>query len=232
MVGGNEPDLALELFVSVAPFWEYAGRRWEGVDWARKVFGLVEGVESGLAVRAATMAGWLAVSHDAPRVAAEAQQAMEKARRLGDDAGFHRAQVMLAWVTLHSDIATAAGLLSEAITFFERSGDRWWQALALLRRSDLVPNGRSDAARARSLLRALGDMHLYLAATRFLTSVALLEGDIDGAESFSRSKRGSSPGGWPTDTRKPKRFDPWDGSRCAATISSQPRSTIRRPSPS
>lgn len=185
----NEPDLALELFVSVAPFWEYAGRRWEGVDWARKVFGLVEGVESGLAVRAATMAGWLAVSHDAPLVAAEAQQAMEKARRLGDDAGFHRAQVMLAWVTLHSDIATAAGLLSEAITFFERSGDRWWQALALLRRSDLVPNGRSDAARARSLLRALGDMHLYLAATRFLTSVALLEGDIDGAESFAVEAR-------------------------------------------
>ncbi|HEX7097691.1 MAG TPA: LuxR C-terminal-related transcriptional regulator [Acidimicrobiia bacterium] len=185
----NQPDLALKLFVSVAPFWEYTGRRWEGVDWARKVFDLVEGVESRLAVRAATMAGWLAVSHDAPLVAAEAQQAMEKARRIGDDAGFHRAQVILAWVTLHSDIATAIGLLSEAITFFESTGDRWWQALALLRRSDLVPSGRSDAATARSLLRAVGDMHLYLMATRFLTSAALLEGDIDGAESFAIEAR-------------------------------------------
>lgn len=185
----NEPELALEIFTSIALFWEYTGRRWEGVDWARKVLDLVEGVKSSQAVRAATMAGWLTVSHDAPLVASRARKTMETALGVGDESGFHRAGVVLAWVTLHSDTRTAIELLSQAIDFFESKGDRWWQALALLRRSDLIPEGRSDAAAARRLLRAVGDMHLYLMATRFLTAAALLEGDVDGAESFATEAR-------------------------------------------
>src|SRR5690606_32744742 len=68
----------------------------------------------------------------------------------------------------------------EAVEYFSASGDTWWEAFTRARRSDIARNAE-DARRARELFRDLGDLHCCLIASRFATTVAILEGDLDRA---------------------------------------------------
>jgi predicted ATPase/DNA-binding CsgD family transcriptional regulator len=175
----NDPELALRIFASSFLLWEYAGLRWEGVKWAKRIFGLVGEVESPVAVRALAVGSWMTVSHDSRLSETQAGRAMAMAERIGDLAGFHRAQVFMGWVLIHTDREASLRHLSSAISYFSEGGDRWWEALALMRRSGHDSGRRDDVVRARRLLMDLGDMHLYLMATRFLTGIALAQGHVD-----------------------------------------------------
>lgn len=176
----NDPEIALRLFEGFYLYWEYRGQRWEGVRWAERLFDVADRLDSPYAGRALAAAAWTIVSHDTIRSREQAERAVEAARRHGDAEGLHRAKVALGHVLTHIDPDASIRNLSEAVEYFSASGDTWWEAFTRARRSDIARNAE-DARRARELFRDLGDLHCCLIASRFATTVAILEGDLDRA---------------------------------------------------
>jgi predicted ATPase/DNA-binding CsgD family transcriptional regulator len=175
-------DLVWTLVGATMLFWEYSGRRWEGVEWARSVKTLIGSEPSRRSTRALASAAWLLTSHDTTETLEFAQAVMTLAQKVGDDVGYHRAQLVHAWGGAHHRPRDSEVALVEAGAFFARQGDRWWEALALIRLSGLRDEGAEEnITRARELCRTLGDMRLYTIATRFLVGGSLVAGKMDEA---------------------------------------------------
>jgi predicted ATPase/DNA-binding CsgD family transcriptional regulator len=174
-------DLAWRLVGATMLFWEYSGRRWEGAEWARSAKALIGSEPSKLSTRAMAAAAWLLTSQDTAETLEFSQAIMDLAQQIGDEVGFHRAQLVHAWGGAHHRPREAEAALAEAAAYFARPGDRWWEALALIRLSGLEDDGAEKLTRARELCRTLGDERLYTIATRFMLMTPLVAGRLDEA---------------------------------------------------
>src|SRR5690606_5831768 len=176
----NDAGTALRLFEGFYLYWEYRGQRWEGVRWAQRVFDLAGRVDSAFAGRALAAAAWTIVSHDTTVSRSQAERAVDTARRHGDLDGLNMARIAPAHVLTHVDAPASVRNLTYAVEHFSSTGDRWWEAFARARRSD-VSRSAEDSNLARQMFRELEDLHSYLIASRFATVVAILDGRLDEA---------------------------------------------------
>ncbi|MFP5331961.1 MAG: ATP-binding protein, partial [Acidimicrobiia bacterium] len=168
LASGNV-ETAWGLIEGSVMFWEYSGRRWEGVEWVRKAFAADTGAVSRTIARGQAAAAWMLTSHDTHETRSAAEKAMATADAVGDSVAYQRARVALGWTLAHYRRAEAAAMLAEAASFFASQGERWWQSFALIRLGSIQPDG-DELERGGRLLGEIGDDRTALMAKRMFAA--------------------------------------------------------------
>jgi predicted ATPase/class 3 adenylate cyclase len=158
-----DPVLVLRMVAALARFWEESGHWIEGRIWKSMAAIEDETLPLDLQIKAALGGLDMTLSEDKTKLAALTQQALERARRLGDQALIGRAMaahgLAIAWL---GESDESIEMLESAVQLFRAGDDQWELADALKNLGNVLSRTGSDESEAALLggleiFRGLGD---------------------------------------------------------------------------
>ena len=130
----QNPEQVVRQAVALAPYWDAVGPRLHGQECLRDAVNLSATAPPSLRIAALVAASDMFVSTEPGDSERYAAQALDEARRLGDEVSVGRALRALAYSrSLQGDHDTAIALGEEALTILSRVGDVWEAAQCLER---------------------------------------------------------------------------------------------------
>lgn len=130
----ENPELGIRLATALADYWDAVGPRLEGQEWLRRAVELSQSAAPDLRMQARLAASNLFLSTHLSHSVQFAEEALEEARRIGDEASEARALGVLALARgLQEDHRQAMSLGEQALEISRRLGDQWETASCLMR---------------------------------------------------------------------------------------------------